>query len=316
MMDEKTKVRWDQMPVNRGDIVLLALVVVLIAILLGAQLFVIYTKEIASAPINQAPGEVSFASGESPVIADGDREQGEAIFQISCQPCHTVGGGQLVGPDLTGVVENRDIDWLIEWIKQPDVMLAEGDPLATQLLQEFNNIPMPNAGLTDDEVLAVIAYLGADETSPPQPGGETVVQIAEGDPEQGEGLFLGTLSLKNGGPPCLSCHSVSDGGYLGGGTLGPDLTNVHERYGDQGLIAALMTLPFPNMQGPFSDKPLTEDEIAHLVAYFIQTEEQETSQPSLVFVVLGLIGIIVLIIVSHLVWRRRLSGVRKPLVGR
>ncbi len=316
MMDEKTKVRWDQTPVNRGDIVLLALVVVLIAILLGAQLFVIYTKEIASAPINQAPGEVSFASGESPVIADGDREQGEAIFQISCQPCHTVGGGQLVGPDLTGVVENRDIDWLIEWIKQPDVMLAEGDPLATQLLQEFNNIPMPNAGLTDDEVLAVIAYLRADETSPPQPGRETEVPIAEGDPERGEDLFVGTLSLQNDGPPCLSCHSVSDSGYLGGGTLGPDLTDVHERYGDQGLTAALMTLPFPNMQGPFSDKPLTEDEVAHLVAYFIQTGEQETSKPDFIFVMLGVVGIIVLIIMSHLIWRKRLSGVRKPLVGR
>ena len=315
-MDEKTKIRWDQMPVNRGDIALLALVVILIAVLLGAQLFVIYTNELTSAPAAQASGEVSSESGESPSIVAGDRELGEAVFQESCQSCHTIGGGPTVGPDLAGVVELRDKDWLFEWIKQPDVILADGDPLATQLLQEFNNIPMPNAGLTDDEVLAVIAYLGADETSPPQPGGETVVQIAEGDPEQGEELFLGTLSLKNGGPPCLSCHSVSDGGYLGGGTLGPDLTNVHERYGDQGLIAALMTLPFPNMQGPFSDKPLTEDEIAHLVAYFIQTEEQETSQPSLIFVVLGAIGFIVLIVVSHLIWRRRLSGVRKPLVGR
>ena len=315
-MAEKTKVRWDQMPVNRGDIALLALVVVLIAILLGAQLFVIYANELASAPARQAPGEVRSESGESPAIAAGDREQGEAIFQASCQTCHTIGGGPTVGPDLQGVSENRDNDWLFEWIKQPDVMLAEGDPLATQLLEEFNNIPMPNAGLTDDEVLAVMAFLGADETIPAQPGGETTLPIIKGDPEQGEKLFLGTLGFQNGGPSCLSCHSVSDSGYLGGGTLGPDLTDVHERYGDQGLTAALMTLPFPNMQGPFSDKPLTEDEVAHLVAYFIQTGEQETSQPNLIFVMLGVIGIIVLIIVSHLIWRRRLSGVRKPLVGR
>ena len=315
-MDEKNKVRWDQMPVNRGDVILLTLVVVLIAILLGAQLFVIYMNELASAPADEAPQEVHFASDESPVIADGDREQGETIFLASCQTCHTVGGGPLVGPDLLGVSENRDKDWLFEWIQQPDVMLAEGDPLATQLLQEFNNIPMPNAGLTDDEVLAVIAYLGADEVAPPQPTGDTAPPIIEGDPERGEDLFLGILSLQNGGPPCLSCHAVSDSGYLGGGTLGPDLTKVHERYGDQGLNAALMTLPFPNMQGPFSEKPLTEDEISHLVAYFIQTGEQETSKPNLIFVMLGVAGIIVLIIVSHLVWRRRLSGVRKPLVGR
>ena len=71
--------------------------------------------------------------------------------------------GILVGPDLAGVTSRRDEDWLNRQIKEPDVLLEENDPIAMQLLQEADNVEMPPLGLSDEEVVAVIAYLKSTE---------------------------------------------------------------------------------------------------------------------------------------------------------
>jgi hypothetical protein len=71
----------------------------------------------------------------------------------------------VVGPDLQGVTARRERDWLARWIKEPDKMLAEGDPIGTQQLQEFNNVPMPNLGMTEQQVDTLIAYLQTTDTS-------------------------------------------------------------------------------------------------------------------------------------------------------
>ncbi len=51
-------------------------------------------------------------------------EEGETIFQAQCAACHTIGGGPLVGPDLLGVTERRENDWLIRWIRERVEFLA------------------------------------------------------------------------------------------------------------------------------------------------------------------------------------------------
>ena len=68
-----------------------------------------------------------------------------------------------MGPDLAGVTSRRDEDWLRRQIKEPDSLLIEKDPVAMQLLQEANGVPMVSLGLSDAEVAAVIAYLKAIE---------------------------------------------------------------------------------------------------------------------------------------------------------
>ncbi len=103
------------------------------------------------------------------VIWLGPIEQGEAadtgqqIFQSLCTACHTIGKGKLVGPDLAGVTLRREEGWLKRQIKEPDRLLAENDPIAMQLLQEANNIPMVPLGLSDADVVAVIAYMKSTE---------------------------------------------------------------------------------------------------------------------------------------------------------
>jgi mono/diheme cytochrome c family protein len=90
-------------------------------------------------------------------------EAGQQIFQSLCAACHTIGKGKLVGPDLAGVTSRREEGWLIRQIKEPDRLLVENDPIALQLLQEANNVPMVPLGLSDAQVETVIAYLKSTE---------------------------------------------------------------------------------------------------------------------------------------------------------
>jgi len=90
-------------------------------------------------------------------------QSGEQVFQSFCTSCHTIGKGKLVGPDLAGVTSRREKDWLVRQIKEPDSLIAENDPIAIQLLQEANNVPMVRLGLNDAQVSAVISYLESIE---------------------------------------------------------------------------------------------------------------------------------------------------------
>lgn len=86
-------------------------------------------------------------------------KKGEDVFQTLCVSCHTVGQGDKVGPDLRDVIERRDIAWLARYIRVPEQVLAEGDPIATELLERYNRIRMPNLNLTREQVNAVLSYL-------------------------------------------------------------------------------------------------------------------------------------------------------------
>lgn len=91
------------------------------------------------------------------------QQSGEQIFKSQCTPCHTIGEGELVGPDLEGVTLRREPEWLRRQIKEPDELIEENDPIALQLLEESNNVPMAPLGLNDAEVTAVIEYLKSTE---------------------------------------------------------------------------------------------------------------------------------------------------------
>lgn len=86
-------------------------------------------------------------------------KHGEHLFAAKgCVACHTIGKGTLVGPDLKGVTDRRTLAWLTAYIKQPSSML-NSDSTAKALLKDANGVPMPDLGLKDDEVEALIHYL-------------------------------------------------------------------------------------------------------------------------------------------------------------
>ncbi len=85
--------------------------------------------------------------------------RGEYLFRTRCSTCHTIGEGDEVGPDLLGVTEIRDRKWLARWLKVPDEMLEEKDPIAMALFEEFDELVMPNLKLGNVEVEALIEYM-------------------------------------------------------------------------------------------------------------------------------------------------------------
>ncbi len=91
-------------------------------------------------------------------------KQGKKIYAAkACNACHEIGGERKrMGGNLKDITKIRDLKWLFNFIKDPKSMLRT-DGLAKQLLKEFNNIPMPQQGLTDEEVVAIIEYLKAPE---------------------------------------------------------------------------------------------------------------------------------------------------------
>jgi mono/diheme cytochrome c family protein len=241
-------------------------------------------------------------------------EEGEAIFQQKCAGCHSIGGGRLVGPDLKGVTGQRDRTWLEGFIGAPDKLIASGDPIAAQLLQEYS-VPMPNLGLSPDEVSAVLEYLDAQGgAAGAEPTPAPIVNLPAGDAGRGEALFLGTVDLSEDGPPCMGCHSIDSAGALGGGVLGPSLAGVAARYGDAGLAAALANIPWPTMQPVYTAHPLAPQEQADLRAYLLAVSGQPQANTEVAFLVLSLAGFFAAMIAIGIVWRHRLRSVRRPLV--
>jgi mono/diheme cytochrome c family protein len=80
------------------------------------------------------------------------------LFQ-TCSACHSIGKGKLIGPDLYGVTERRDREWLVRFIRNSQEVIQSGDEYAVKLFEEYNKIPMPPAGLTDEQIGIVIDYI-------------------------------------------------------------------------------------------------------------------------------------------------------------
>ncbi len=91
---------------------------------------------------------------------------GEYIFRTRCATCHTIGGGDLIGehtahagPDLLGVGSRRDPAWLARWVREPDVMIAEKDPIALAMVAQYKGVVMPNFRLTEADVKNVLEFI-------------------------------------------------------------------------------------------------------------------------------------------------------------
>ena len=82
--------------------------------------------------------------------------QGKAVYDKMCTACHKP-NEKFIGPPPAGVLERRTPEWVMNMILNPEVMIAQ-DPLAKDLLMEFNGAPMANQNLTEDQARAVLEY--------------------------------------------------------------------------------------------------------------------------------------------------------------
>lgn len=101
--------------------------------------------------------------------------KGKEQFESKCLACHAVTGGKdaKIGPDVGGVTKRRSDTWITDWLRSPEKMLAN-DKDAQAMLKQFNNIPMPNQGLSENEIQQLLRYfhwLDAQDTLPVDHGG-------------------------------------------------------------------------------------------------------------------------------------------------
>lgn len=211
-------------------------------------------------------------------------QSGEELFKSTCSACHTINKGKMVGPDLSGVYNRRDNDWLISFIRSSQKMIKSGDPEAVAVFNEYNKVPMPDNNFTDQQIIGIIDYIrqedtGTSETPEKTAGAVTdstnvsadstavaaadTVKVNEKTIRTGKSYFNGTQPFANGATPCMSCHNIDDGSLLGGGKLAFDLTASYTKLGSAGITAILANPPFPAMKAAMPGA-LTPEEISSL----------------------------------------------------
>lgn len=258
-----------------------------------------------------------IAGLSAPSSAQAPQDPTEQLFVEKCSGCHSIGKGKLVGPDLKDADKRRTRDWLVKMITNPDSLL-DSDPDAKALLAEFNGVRMTNLGVSKEEANALADLIARCSESECTLSAAPFVAVstAQADIEQGRKLFTGETALVNGGPSCISCHSANGLDLaMSGGTFGKDLTDVFNRFGDEGLDGALKSLQFPVMKDVFQGKPLSPEEVTALRAFFRFSTMAKGHDTLPVFLV-GAIGALFCLIVLNFLWSQRLRGVRQPLVQR
>jgi protein SCO1/2 len=103
---------------------------------------------------------------------------GSFLFAKACGGCHSIGHGDIVGPDLAGVLERRDHVWLRRFLREPDRMRAEKDPLTVALDDKYPGARMPNLNLSDNDVDDLFAYLAAQSTANTTASGGAKLEVA------------------------------------------------------------------------------------------------------------------------------------------
>ena len=243
-------------------------------------------------------------------------------FKKNCLSCHTIGGGRLTGPDLKNVSERQARDWLVNWMLDPEGILKSGDPYAAKLQKESRNAVMTRSpGITRPLAVALLDLIDAES--------KLVKSQFEGikisdrallpeDIEEGRAYFMGSKPLKNGGPACIGCHTVNSLTGLGGGRLGLNLTRSYATLeGRKGLSAWLMNPPSLTMNPIFQKYAIDGEEILPLVAFLKNETEQnnpENSTAMVNFLLFGIAGAVVLLVIFDLIWGKRFKAVRKPMV--
>lgn len=120
-------------------------------------------------------------------MSEAEVRRGRDLYEeYACDACHRISEiGGIVGPDLARAGRRLQPDWMFRWLKNPQALRPDS--------------PMPNLGLSDDQVLALVQYIlsAGDETSfpaapPPRSPSDLI--------KKGEVLFKD----KN----CLGCHRM------------------------------------------------------------------------------------------------------------
>lgn len=256
-------------------------------------------------------------------------QDGESIFKSTCAACHQTTARKLIGPGLANIHEKRTKEWFAQFVKSSQTLINSGDAEAIKIFEEYNKIQMPDQALSDSEINAVFEYIKSKSPAKTEATSvETVEEVevpfepSEEDILIGQNLFFGNQRFENKGPSCISCHHVNKHGFIAGGELAADLTDVYDRLGRAGVEGMITGLPFPQMKTSYQNHKITEKETTQLTAFLKEVSAQRYYQsysPSYnnILLIWGAAGAIVLMGVFPLFWyKRKKDSVNKRIYER
>jgi heme/copper-type cytochrome/quinol oxidase subunit 2 len=209
-----------------------------------------------------------------PACADPAAD-GRVLFEQKCASCHTIGGGDRIGPDLHGAVERRPQEWLLRFITEPDKMIAAKDPVALGLYEKYSRIAMPNLGLKEAEARALLAHIeAASKAAGPAPAA-AAARLPPPELVAPQSTILAIFLI-------LSAVIIAVFTWIASSTRSPAAVDVQKAYGVRrvffvtavvALVAALAaTLP----RAPYAVAGVKPDRIVHVAARqfdFVFSEE-------------------------------------------
>ena len=81
---------------------------------------------------------------------------GEKLFNQLCTSCHMI-NEDYIGPAMSGIHGRRSPEWIMNMILNPIQMLEE-DPIAIELLKQYDFEYMYNQNLLEEEVREILEY--------------------------------------------------------------------------------------------------------------------------------------------------------------
>ena len=105
--------------------------------------------------------EIEIALREASVAAEVARRY-VRVLQIQ-ETIDLLDESVAIAARTLGVVEKRDPAWLARWLREPDVMIEEGDPIALEILARYGNLQMPNLSLEELAETPVTSVAGTEK---------------------------------------------------------------------------------------------------------------------------------------------------------
>lgn len=270
---------------------------------------VAYVKSFSDAFEGEIPEPISFP--KPPPKTEELLAMGEKLYvEGGCGACHGQ-SGKGDGPSA----ENLQDKWGYP-IPPYDFTIPgrmKGGSTVSDIYRAFyvgiGGTPMPAYGeiFTEEQNWALAYYTlsladSDEEEDWDDWGDDESPETFEGDSITGRDLIMGVTRFKNGGPPCMGCHSVMGEKVIesGGGPWGPDLSIALLKFKEYGFSEFLKDIPYPTMKPLYDSRKLTEEEQGHVLAFLTATtpadgNEIVTASMSPLYIItilIGLLGII------------------------
>lgn len=180
--------------------------------------------------------------------------KGKILFGgLGCSGCHLATGfenARKVGPELNRVHEKTTVDWMAQWIKDPQSMSS--------------TTRMPQFKVTEDEAIAMAHYLASLSSLAPMTPEEKAI-LDKGNPEEGK------KSIKE--LACIACHKAGEEGEI----FAPNLTHIGNKARPEWIYRWLKNPRDYLPHGKMPNMRLKDEEIASLVSYLMTLKDEKSA---------------------------------------